>query len=790
MRLPAPPYLFATRVTQLDAEPGEFRPSFIRTEYDVPEDAWYAVDGQVPPAVTIEAGQCDLLLISYLGADFTNRGRRVYRLLDSTLSFVGDLPRTGQTLRYDIWIDQFVRQGDTLLFFFHYDCYADGELILQLTNACAGFFTDEELEASPGLVQGRAARAQAPAEKRSFKPPARTERTSLTTTDLDALAEGRIADVFGEGHRQPPGCNPSLRLPDGRLRMADEVTVLDRTGGRHGLGRIEAVKRLDPDGWYFTSHFPDDPVLAGSLVAEGAVQLLEVYALSLGLHLTLPDARFQPVPDLTTEVKVRGQITPRTERVEYRIDITELTLLPRPALVADVVVLRDGTPSISVTGLGIRLREKPGTPYRPEAGGEVPHFLGRLSPATGEPALLNEFHMAHAAKGDLAVAMGPEFEIYANSRAPYIPNGDFLFVDRVMRLDGTRGTLRRGAVMVTEYDVPEDAWYYADNGHPYMPNCVYMESSLQAAILLGYYLGAALPFPEERFSIRNLDGRATLLKDLDLRGRTVQHRSTLLSSDRMPGSILQNFAYELSCDGEVFYTGESCSATSTRRRSPARSASTRGSPCHRGWTPGPHGRRAPAGRPARLPGAHRGHRAPPGRRHLDLVEWLDVLPDVARAQGTCAGTGTMPPRRGCHCPPPVAGRLPRAPVQLARPVSPSPRPSPTTPCPARPRGRHPLGGTAVTAPVRRRRAARRPARRPLGPGQPVRVRGGDRPGRRGAYPAAFAARLAGRVSRSPTCPRRSAAIRVPSTTRCSSSGSPPAGTPPSCPPPCCPARRC
>ncbi|MFD7300829.1 beta-ketoacyl synthase N-terminal-like domain-containing protein [Streptomyces pharetrae] len=653
VRLPAPPYLFATRVTQLDAEPGEFRPSFIRTEYDVPEDAWYAVDGQVPPAVTIEAGQCDLLLISYLGADFTNRGRRVYRLLDSTLSFVGDLPRTGQTLRYDIWIDQFVRQGDTLLFFFHYDCYADGELILKLTNACAGFFTDEELEASPGLVQGRAARAQAPAEKRSFKPPARTERTSLTTTDLDALAEGRIADVFGEGHRQPPGCNPSLRLPDGRLRMADEVTVLDRTGGRHGLGRIEAVKRLDPDGWYFTSHFPDDPVLAGSLVAEGAVQLLEVYALSLGLHLTLPDARFQPVPDLTTEVKVRGQITPRTERVEYRIDITELTLLPRPALVADVVVLRDGTPSISVTGLGIRLREKPGTPYRPEAGGEVPHFLGRLSPATGEPALLNEFHMAHAAKGDLAVAMGPEFEIYANSRAPYIPNGDFLFVDRVMRLDGTRGTLRRGAVMVTEYDVPEDAWYYADNGHPYMPNCVYMESSLQAAILLGYYLGATLPFPEERFSIRNLDGRATLLKDLDLRGRTVQHRSTLLSSDRMPGSILQNFAYELSCDGEVFYTGESLFGYFNEKALARQVGLDKGQSVPP-WLDA---------RPARPPGTRRidlpafrertaGTAPRPAGGHLDLVEWLDVLPGGGEhGQGYLRGHRTIRPDEwyfSCH----------------------------------------------------------------------------------------------------------------------------------------------
>ncbi|MEV0781522.1 beta-ketoacyl synthase N-terminal-like domain-containing protein [Streptomyces sp. NPDC050423] len=631
VRLPAPPYHFATRVTALEAEPGEFKPSFIRTEYDVPVDAWYAVDGQVPPAVTIEAGQCDLLLISYLGADFTNRGDRVYRLLDSSLSFVGDLPQVGQTLRYDIWIDQFVRQGDTMLFFFHYDCYADGELILKLNNACAGFFTDEELESSLGIIQGKAvppAKNAAFSGSSSFKPLAPTARTSLTSQDLALLAEGRLDEVFGPGHRKPEGTNSSLRLPTEQLRMADEVTLLDRKGGAHGLGRIEAVKHLVPDGWYFTSHFPDDPVLAGSLVAEGAVQLLETYAFSLGLHLSLPDARFQPVPGLKTEVKVRGQITPDTERIEYRIDITDLTLLPRPAITADVIVLRDGKPSISVTGLGIRLVEKAGTPYRPEAGGKVPHFLGRLSPATGERALLSEFHMAHAAKGDLATAMGPEFEVYADSRAPYIPNGDFLFVDRVMALEGTRGVLKRGAVMVTEYDSPQDAWYYGDNGSPSMPNCIYMESSLQAAILLGYYLGATLPFPEEQFSIRNLDGRATLVKDIDLRGKTIQHRSTLLSSDQMPGSILQNYRYELSADGEVFYTGESLFGYFNAKALENQV----------GLDKGKHVLPWLDQQPARPAGIRRvelaAHRAAEDARggprlaggHLDLAEWVDILP--------------------------------------------------------------------------------------------------------------------------------------------------------------------
>ena len=654
VRLPAPPYLFATRVTKLEATTGEFRPSFIQTEYDVPLDAWYAVDGQVPPAVAIEAGQCDLLLVSYLGADFSNRGDRVYRLLDSSLTFLGDLPKVGQTLRYDIWIDQFVRHGETTIFFFHYDCYADGELILKLGNACAGFFTDAELESSLGIIEGTLkARKSGEPLPSAFKPVALTARTSLSGTDLALLAEGRIGEVFGPEHAQPAGCNPSLKLPTEKLRMVDEITSLDRRGGPLGLGRIEAVKRLDPDGWYFACHFSDDPVLAGSLVAEGAVQLLQTYAFSLGLHLCLPDARFQPVPGLHTEVKVRGQITPECAEIRYQVDITEVTLLPRPSVVADVVVLRDGKPAISVRGLGIRLLEKPGTAYRPEQGGLVPNFLGRRN-AAGEAALLSEFHMAHAAKGDLAVAMGPDFEVYADSRAPYIPNGDFLFVDRVMALEGTRGVLKPGAVMVTEYDAHPDSWYYAQNGHPVMPNCVVMESSLQAAILLGYYLGATLGTPGEQYSIRNLDGRATLVKPVDLRGRTIRQKSTLLSSDAIPGAILQNYRYELACDGEVFYQGESLfgyfneKALSNQvgldsgKRVPPWLDSLEARPAGVRRVELPAYRATEAGRStAKLAG---------GR--LDLVEWIDVLPSGGKhGQGYLRGHRSIRPDEwyfSCH----------------------------------------------------------------------------------------------------------------------------------------------
>ncbi|NEC84558.1 beta-ketoacyl synthase N-terminal-like domain-containing protein [Streptomyces sp. SID12501] len=555
VRLPAPPYHFVTRVTDLRAETGVYEPSFIRTEYDVPKDAWYAVDGGVPPAVAIEAGQCDLLLISYLGIDFRNKGERVYRLLDSTLVFHGDLPRTGQTLRYDISINRFIRQGDTTLFFFSYLCYADGELILELKDASAGFFTQAELDTPLGVVvTERDRKRRAALTKASFKPLADTGKNRLTAADLELLAAGKPGEVFGPHHAQDAGLNPALRLPDARLRMVDEI-VIDRTGGPRGIGSITAHKRLEPDAWYFECHFPDDPVLAGSMVAEGAVQTLQAYLLHQGMHLMLPDARFQTIVGLETEVQVRGQITPQHREIRYEIEIMELTLLPRPSVVADILVYLGDKAVIRMRNFGIQIREKDGTPYRAGPGG-IPEFLGRRNRA-GEPAMINELHLAHAAKGDLGTAMGPEFDVYKDSRAPYIPNGDFQFVDRIMRLTGTRGELKPGAEMVTEYDSPADAWYYRENAHPHLPNCVLMETSLQAAILNGYYLGATLKQPETEYAIRNLDGRATYVKDIDLRGRTIRHHSTLLMTSAVSGAVLQNFKYELSADGEVFYTGES-----------------------------------------------------------------------------------------------------------------------------------------------------------------------------------------------------------------------------------------
>jgi hypothetical protein len=81
------------------------------TEHDVLPGAWYLDGDRAPVCISVEAGQADLFLSAYLGIDHQVKGERAYRLLDAVVVFHRGLPRPGETIRYEIAIDRFVRQG-------------------------------------------------------------------------------------------------------------------------------------------------------------------------------------------------------------------------------------------------------------------------------------------------------------------------------------------------------------------------------------------------------------------------------------------------------------------------------------------------------------------------------------------------------------------------------------------------------------------------------------------------------------------------------------------------------
>jgi 3-hydroxymyristoyl/3-hydroxydecanoyl-(acyl carrier protein) dehydratase len=364
-----------------------------------------------------------------------------------------------------------------------------------------------------------------------FKPLARTSVRELDADALARLAVGDIAAVFGSAYGQLDA-NPDLHTAGGLLASVSELSP---RGGAWGRGRLTARTVRTTD------------------VAGAVRQAAQVAALSFGLHLCLVDATLHPALPGEPE-QVRTALGPITGPVDLVLDVTAVDLVPRPHLRVDAQVFAGGAPVGEVRGVTVAVVEKPGVPVGPEQGGLPARWLGRVG-AHGDRVLLSEFNLAQVCRGDQALGLGPEFARYSAGKATRPPDGGLLLVDRVLDVVGERGALEHGSHR-TEYDSPADSWYYPDTANASMPNVVYMETSLQAALMLGYHLGPTLHTPDLTISLRNLGGTATVLREVDLRDKTISQHSNLLSTALMPGASLQTFDYVQSVDGEPYYSGD------------------------------------------------------------------------------------------------------------------------------------------------------------------------------------------------------------------------------------------
>ena len=152
VRLPDEPLMLVDRILTVEGAKGSMTSGRVVTEHDVRPGAWYLDGDRAPVCISVEAGQADLFLCSYLGIDLALQGTRSYRLLDATVTFHRGLPRSGDVVRYDIHIDRFVQQGDTYLFFFRFVGSIGGQPVVTMEDGCAGFFTERETAESGGIV--------------------------------------------------------------------------------------------------------------------------------------------------------------------------------------------------------------------------------------------------------------------------------------------------------------------------------------------------------------------------------------------------------------------------------------------------------------------------------------------------------------------------------------------------------------------------------------------------------------------------------------------------------------
>jgi acyl transferase domain-containing protein/3-hydroxymyristoyl/3-hydroxydecanoyl-(acyl carrier protein) dehydratase/predicted GNAT family N-acyltransferase len=549
VRMPEPPLLLCDRVTGIEGEPGTLKLGTIWTETDVTENSWYLHNNRMPPGIFIEAGQADLLLISYLGIDFQNKGERAYRLLGCELKFFGELPQPGDTLKYEIHVDGYAKSGETTLFFFHYDCHIDGKIRISVRNGQAGFFTKEELKESKGIIWNPENAVYSSSALPLLKSP--TKKKSFTYDEVVSYTLGDMVTCFGEELNWTKTHTRTPRSQAGYQNFIQNVTSFDLEGGPAKRGYLKSEAIVSPDDWYFKGHFKNDPCMPGTLMADACLQMMAFYMVGAGLTINKDGWRFEPVTNDKFKFVCRGQVTPESKKVTYEIFVDEIILDEHPILYAHVLTTVDGTKAFLCERLGLKL--VPDWPLT-----TMKHLIEK--DVTGKPvASYKGFKFGYESLINCALgrpldAFGADFLHYdSGARSPRLPGPPYHFMTRIADFDVIPGEMRQNSFVQAEYDIPADAWYFKENGKAAMPYAVLMEVALQPCGWLSTFF-CQKDIKGKDVVFRNLDGTAVQHREITPADATITTRTVLKSVSAMGEIIIVKFNVVSSVNGNPVFT--------------------------------------------------------------------------------------------------------------------------------------------------------------------------------------------------------------------------------------------
>ncbi|MBI3925167.1 MAG: type I polyketide synthase [Armatimonadetes bacterium] len=539
VRLPDEPLMLVDRIMAVEGEPRSMSSGRVITEHDVLADAWYLDAGRTPVFVSVEAGQADLFLSGYLGIDLKTKGRRVYRLLDAAVEFHRGLPRPGETIRYDIRIDRFVRQGEVHLFFFEFDGTIAGKRLITMRNGCAGFFTYEEIENSGGIISSQ--EKPPPGERapdwRPLVPFSSIER--YDDRQVAALRQGDLGACFGPAFAALSLRRPST-LPGGRLKLFDRVLEIDPNGGRYGIGRVRTEADIHPDDWFLTCHFVDDMVMPGTLMYECCAHSLRFLLLRMGWVAEAGGVAYEPVQEIPAVLKCRGPVDVRTRKVHYQVDIKAIGYRPEPYVLADALMFADGKPIVSFADMSVQL-----TGVTRE----------QLEALWTRPVLYDKESILQFSNGRPSLAFGEPYAVFdRDRRIARLPGPPYQFMDCVTEVNQAPFALQPGGWVEAEYTIPPDEWYFRANRQGSMAFCVLLEIALQPCGWLAAYAGSALHSRED-LHFRNLGGQAVLHRELFPHDGKIRVRVRMTKVSEAGGMIIEWFDMKVLAGEEPIYEG-------------------------------------------------------------------------------------------------------------------------------------------------------------------------------------------------------------------------------------------
>jgi len=495
-----------------------------------------------------------LFLCAYLGIDLAVKGERTYRLLDAAVKFHREMPLPGETIRYEIKIDKFIRQGDTYLFLFRFNGFIGNTPLITMTDGCAGFFTEEEVKKSGGIIlTGDDTGPVAGKKPSDWKPLVTMNKENFDDSAVEELRSGNLAGCFGKvfaGITLPD----SLRLPAGRMKLIDRIISLNPTGGRYGQGNIQAETDIYADDWFLTCHFVDDMVMPGTLMYECCAHTLRVLIQRMGWITDKAGVFYQPVIGVQSILKCRGPVTPETRRVVYEVEIKEIGYRPQPYVIADAHMYADGERIVRFNDMSLQMsgitRE------------EIETFWDRKArktegpqPLIKRPAVFERSHILEIAIGSPSKAFGDRYKPFDRDRfIARLPGPPFMFIDRITRVEPEPWVVKPNGWIEAEYDVPPQAWYFRAEGAPAAPIAIIMEIALQPCGWLAAYMGSALKSDKD-LRFRNLGGRATLYRELTPDVKTVSVKTRLTKAAEAGEMIIEHFDFEVWHRDQKIYTG-------------------------------------------------------------------------------------------------------------------------------------------------------------------------------------------------------------------------------------------
>ena len=316
----------------------------------------------MPAGFMIESGQADLMLISWMGIDLLNLGTRAY-----PLARVHASPTTAICRRRvrrsssEIRITGHARHGDIRIFFFEYDCTVDGVPRLTVRRRAGGVLRPAGARRRPGCAVDAGARTGRSERHRPCRPAGGGVHQAIVQRGRGHGVQrgGECSSASGPASSGPRPTPARRRSRRARSCSSTRSPSSTRRGGPWGRGFMRCEAAIRRRRMVLRGSFQETiRACPATSWSRRAWRRCRSTSLHSGTPCDTTGGASNPCPSLPFELKCRGEINPRTERVAYELYVEEVWAGPHPTVICDVIGFVDGKAAFHAHRIGGRARPR------------------------------------------------------------------------------------------------------------------------------------------------------------------------------------------------------------------------------------------------------------------------------------------------------------------------------------------------------------------------------------------------------------------------------------------------